>query len=174
MRLSLKPAAAALLAATLALTACTSSSGTSPNPSSRASISAPSSGAGTTTSVTASGTAKSSTSAGRNTKPTALPSGVTAQTLPTSVANVVDKRKNVAITSCAAVSGGWGAKGTAVNRSPKPVTYTITIFFTTTQATTLASAATKVTVKSGQTAKWSASAKLKAPRTMLCVLRGVG
>ena len=89
------------------------------------------------------------------------------------MANVVDKRKSVTVTSCAAITGGWGANGTAANKSTKPVTYTITIFFTTDQATTIASATTKTTVKAGGTAKWAATAKFKAAGTMLCVLRGV-
>jgi hypothetical protein len=100
---------------------------------------------------------------------------ITAQPLPTgSIANDIDKRKAIAITACAAISGGWSASGTATNDSLVTATYAITIFFTTAQATVLDYATTTVKVAAGKSQKWSAAALFTAPKGMRCVLRGVG
>ena len=159
---------AMVAAAALLVTGCTSSSTAAP----RSSGSSAAMSTGTSVSVSrTSGPAVSTTR--KSVAPNGLPAGVTPQSLPSSVANSVDKRKGVEVTGCAAVAGGWGAKGTAVNKGAKDVAYTITIFFTTSQATTIASAQTKITVKPGATGNWTVSAKFKAADTMLCVLRGV-
>jgi hypothetical protein len=95
--------------------------------------------------------------------------------LPTaSISNDVNKRKAVAIASCAPSDGGWSASGTAQNSGTSAETYNITIFFTTTQATTLDYATTSVKVSPGKTEKWTATVKFSAPKDVLCVLRGVG
>ena len=178
MRHRLK-AAAAVVAAALVLGGCTSTSSTTGTPSTSAASTTPGSVVAPTTSESATPTSPGSAGSRTTGKSSGtsvaggLPPGVTPQTLPTKVRNSIDKRKSVAITSCAGVSGGWGAKGTASNKGAKDETFTITIFFTTSQATTIASAVTKVTVKPGDTANWAASSKFKAADTMLCVLRGV-
>ncbi len=82
-------------------------------------------------------------------------------------------RTQVAITSCAAVDGGWGASGTAKNPGTSAVTYDITIFFTSTGATVLDYATASVKVAAGKTENWTAAAKFAAPSNVLCVLRGV-
>ena len=102
-----------------------------------------------------------------------LPKGVKPAAVPTKVANDVDDRKNVVMSGCKATDGGWGATGTATNPGKKDVTYKVTVFFTTTAATTINSASTEVDVKAGDTVKWDAAKKFTAPDNMLCVLRGV-
>ena len=98
---------------------------------------------------------------------------ITPQSLPSSVANSILKRKNVVITSCSATDRGWQAKGVAINKSTSPATYTITVFFTTSQATAVAWAYTHVTVEPGVTSPWTATATFNPADNMLCVLRGV-
>jgi hypothetical protein len=97
-----------------------------------------------------------------------------ATSVPTKVANNVKSRKNVQLTSCKKVAGGWGAAGTASNPGTKAAAYTITVFFTTTSATVVGMGKTQVTVAPGGTQDWTAAGKFKAPAKMLCVLRGVG
>lgn len=90
-----------------------------------------------------------------------------------SIINSVTRRKQVEISDCSAVAGGWGASGTAKNPEGEKTTYEITIFFTTSSATVLNFARTSVSVEPGQTAKWTASAKFATPKDTRCVLRGV-
>jgi hypothetical protein len=105
-----------------------------------------------------------------------LPLGVKAATsIPGRVPNSPGLRRNVDMSTCKAVEGGWSAAGTASNPGSKEnVDYTITVFFTTTSATVLDSVQTKVTVKPGDKHTWRASKKFTAPPKTLCVLRGVG
>ena len=77
------------------------------------------------------------------------------------------------MSGCAATGDGWGATGTATNPGKDDVTYTVTVFFTTTSATTIDSASTDVDVKAGGTVTWKAAKKFTHPADMLCVLRGV-
>ncbi|SDJ09613.1 hypothetical protein SAMN05444157_1713 [Frankineae bacterium MT45] len=93
---------------------------------------------------------------------------------PASIRNDVKLRRQVSITSCAAKPGGWQAKGKAVNTGKKNVVLTITVFFTTTSATVLDYATTKVAVPAGGDADWTAAADFAAEPSMNCVLRGVG
>jgi len=93
--------------------------------------------------------------------------------IPTSVANVDTKRKDVVLTGCAAIPGGWSASGSALNPTKSTLTYKITVFFTTTAATDIDYAVTTVTVKPGVTQHWTASKVFSAPASMLCVLTGV-
>jgi hypothetical protein len=93
--------------------------------------------------------------------------------LPDSVPNDPDVRKNVAQTKCEAVDGGWGAEGTATNPGTAPVTYSITVYFTTPTATVLDYATTTVSVAPGATEKWSASKQFAAVADMLCPMPGI-
>ena len=115
-----------------------------------------------------------STSASTKQTPAPSSSGTGATPVPTQVANDTKLRKNVTLSSCKSVAGGWGASGTAMNPGTKPVDYTITIFFTTTSATVVSTAATHITVSPGGKEVWTVNRKFKAPPKMLCVLRGVG
>jgi hypothetical protein len=90
------------------------------------------------------------------------------------IPNDVALRRQVQITSCTSKPGGWQAKGTATNTGSKTVDLTITVFFTTTKATVLDYATTKVQVPGGASKDWTASADFAAEPTMRCVLRGVG
>lgn len=81
--------------------------------------------------------------------------------------------KNVTISKCAKTDDGWGASGTAKNTGTKDATYSITVFFTTTGATVIATAETKVDVKAGRSADWTAAATFTAAPEMRCVIRGV-
>ncbi|GGK67250.1 hypothetical protein Sme01_09750 [Sphaerisporangium melleum] len=101
--------------------------------------------------------------------------GVNAQAnpLPKKIANDPEVRRNVALTKCAAMPGGWEARGTARNPGGKPVTYKIVVFFTTTQATTLDYAQALVKVPPGETVDWHASKKFRAEQEMLCPVPGI-
>jgi hypothetical protein len=103
-----------------------------------------------------------------------LPAGVVPAAIPTDVPNSVEARSSVAMTSCEAAPGGWAAAGTVTNSGKTAVDYTITVFFTTTKATVIDSAQTKVSVDPGSKKSWTATKKFGAASQMLCVLRGVG
>jgi hypothetical protein len=108
-------------------------------------------------------------------KAVGLPNGVVGATdVPTTVPNKADLRKNVAISSCEAVEGGWAASGTASNPGKNATSYTITIFFTTDQATVISTGQTTVQVQPDGKQSWSVNQKFTAPAHTLCVLRGVG
>jgi hypothetical protein len=108
-------------------------------------------------------------------RPAALPAGVVGATaVPTDVANQPTLRANVTISSCARAPGGWAASGTARNPTATAVTYTVTVFFTTSSATVLGSATSKVTIPAHGSQEWNAPAKLTPANPTRCVLRGVG
>ena len=108
--------------------------------------------------------------------PGGLPAGVTVGELPAAadIGNDNDKRVDVSITGCAAVDGGWGASGQASNTSEETRNYAITVFFTTTDSTTVDFAVAEVEVEPGEIGRWEASGQFAAPEDMFCVLRGVG
>lgn len=93
--------------------------------------------------------------------------------VPTKVANAPTLRKNIVQTACAAIPGGWKASGTAANPGKRPVTYKIVVFFTTTKATTLNYAETRVPVEPGKKANWTAEKKFPAEKQMLCPMPGI-
>ncbi|MEO3814274.1 hypothetical protein ABGB17_35195 [Sphaerisporangium sp. B11E5] len=93
--------------------------------------------------------------------------------VPTKIANDPDIRDNITQTKCAAIPGGWSAQGTAKNPGRKEITYKIIVHFTTTKATTLDYAQTRVTVPPGETTKWSAEKHFAAQREMLCPMPGI-
>jgi hypothetical protein len=124
------------------------------------------------TSKHAASTSRSSTT---STPGAGLPPGVVVATsIPNSVANSPALRKNVTISACQAVDGGWSASGTAINPGAQSEDYTITVFFTDDAATVIDSVETKVSVSPGGHEKWTAAGKFIAPAKTLCVLRGVG
>lgn len=93
--------------------------------------------------------------------------------IPASVANDPKVRKSVSLSECSPTAGGYHAGGRATNSGTSPVTYAVTVFFTTESATTLNYAATTVTVDPGKSSSWSVSKKFTGPKAMRCVLRGV-
>ncbi|MDN3359070.1 hypothetical protein [Actinomadura sp. DC4] len=93
--------------------------------------------------------------------------------VPTKIANEPKVRKNVALTKCAEIPGGWSAEGTATNPGKKPVTYKITVHFTTRQATTLDYAEALVPVAPGKTVPWAAEKEFHAEKKMLCPTPGI-
>lgn len=104
---------------------------------------------------------------------TTLP--VATPTVPGPIANNVQFRKDVSLTACAAVTGGWSARGTAVAPGTKPATYKITVFFVTDPGDTVeGSALTTVSVPAGKSVSWVATGHFQPTATMQCVLRGVG
>ena len=102
------------------------------------------------------------------------PSSTGATAVPTDVANDIDLRKNVRLSSCKRIGNGWSASGTATNPDTKPVDYTITVFFTTAKATVVGTGETHVRVDPGDKKSWAVNRKLGAHSKTLCVLRGVG
>lgn len=104
-----------------------------------------------------------------------LPPGVTGvSVLPTNVPNVPTTRAQTAISSCAAVKGGWAAGGIMANPTAEKASYTITVYFTTSSATVIGTAQTTVEVGGNSKADWTASDQfIPAPETK-CVLVGVG
>lgn len=103
-----------------------------------------------------------------------LPPGVSPATdVPTSVPNDPSARSAVSVAECAAVDGGWRASGTAAGSGDARRTYEITVFFTTSTATVLATGSTIVDVPAGGSADWTISESFTAPAGTLCVLTGV-
>jgi hypothetical protein len=104
-----------------------------------------------------------------------LPSGVAqAGKVPTKVPNEPALRHNVTISDCSKTEHGWKAAGRANNPTDKTITYALTVFFTTEQATVLKAADTHVTVEPGKTADWTITKDFATTPKTLCVLRGVG
>jgi hypothetical protein len=93
---------------------------------------------------------------------------------PSQITNSVRLRRQVQITSCVSTPTGWKAVGSAVNPAAKQIQLKITVFFTTTAATVLDYAQTKVSIPAGKTREWTAAARFRPEPTMRCVLRGVG
>ncbi|MGL4744241.1 MAG: hypothetical protein ACRCXL_07615 [Dermatophilaceae bacterium] len=89
------------------------------------------------------------------------------------IVNEPAARKDVTQQGCAAAEGGWGASGSVRNSTKKEADYTIVVSFTNSKSTVLARGTKKVTVAPGKSAKWATSAKFKAPKDVVCVLRGV-
>jgi hypothetical protein len=115
--------------------------------------------------------AASSSSASSTAPPVTQPKSV-----PASVPNkagVITKRL-VTVSSCKKVDGGWQASGSAKGANGKSAKYTVTVFFTTKQATVQAFGSTKVAVPSGQSKDWSVTSKFAAADGTQCVLRGAG
>lgn len=132
----------------------------------------------TTTSTTVAAKAKATTtSTSGGGSPTSAPSSTTTSvsttTVPANVPNQDNVRKNVILKNCAASSGGWSAGGVVNNPSGSSTTYKITIFFTSTGATDLASGSTSVPLSAHGSDLWSVKATFAAPSQVLCVLRGV-
>ncbi len=93
--------------------------------------------------------------------------------MPTAVANVVPLRQLVTLTGCDAEPGGWRAAGAASNPTSKAVTYTITVFFTTDQATVETFGKTTVTLPAQKSTAWTLPVLFAADPSTLCVLRAV-
>jgi imidazole glycerol phosphate synthase subunit HisF len=91
----------------------------------------------------------------------------------TTIVNQPVARKAVTAKACKQTSSGWTATGTVTNPNAKQTTYTIVISFTTKASTVLARGTTKVTLKSGATKAWTASANSAKTKGVQCVLRGV-
>jgi hypothetical protein len=89
------------------------------------------------------------------------------------IVNEPAARKDVTQNGCTAADGGWGASGTVRNSTTKDASYVIVVSFTNSKSTVLARGTKKLKVAAGKSAKWSASAKFKAPKDVVCVLRGV-
>lgn len=128
-------------------------------------------GAGLLTGCTSSSTshAKSSVAAAKTTASPTLVQGK----LPDKITNSVKIRQFVTQTKCAAIAGGWSASGTAKNPTAAIRTYKITVFFTTTKATTLNFAIATVKVAPAKTGTWTASKKFPAQKQMLCPMPGI-
>lgn len=96
-----------------------------------------------------------------------------ASSIPPPTGNVVSLFKTVTMSSCEAAPGGWKAAGTIHNTTGKAHGYQILVYFTTDQATVIDSADTTVSVATGQSATWHASAKFKTAPKMRCVIVSV-
>ena len=134
------------------------------------------SGSATTTSTTtvaATTTTSTSKSGAATPPPTSTTTSVATTTVPANVPNQDNVRKNVILKNCSASSGGWSAGGVVNNPSASSTTYKITIFFTSTGATDLASGSTSVPLNAHGSSLWSVKATFAAPSQVLCVLRGV-
>ena len=93
--------------------------------------------------------------------------------IPTNVPDQARVRPDVNLINCGQTKGGWSAGGTVQNSLRRRATYIITVFFTSAQATDLASAVTSVPLAAGQSKLWSTQATFAAPGQVLCVLHGV-
>ena len=72
-------------------------------------------------------------------------------------------RKDVQLLNCGSTKGGWSAGGTVRNTLGHDTTFDITVFFTSTEAMDLASAATSVPLNAHQSKLWSVKATFAAP-----------
>lgn len=104
------------------------------------------------------------------TSSTAVPSD---PVVPKSIPNDPKVRKYVVLSECAPIAGGWRASGTVTNPGKSPVSYAVTVSFTTKGATVIGVSQTDLTVAPGKTTSWSVTKKLKAADSTRCVLRGV-
>ena len=93
--------------------------------------------------------------------------------IPLTVPNQAQARKAVTLSSCAGTKAGGHAAGTIAAPGTSAATFTITVFFTTRQATVLGYAATTVRAAPGQATPWKVSGHFTAPPGLRCVLRGV-
>lgn len=98
----------------------------------------------------------------------------TSGSVPTAVANNLAKRQDVTLTGCASAPGGWLASGTAHNLAKSSTKYSITVFFTTDQATVESYGTTVVDVSPGKDDPWKVLVRFQADPSTMCVLRGVG
>jgi len=89
------------------------------------------------------------------------------------VPNQDSVRKDVQLLNCRSTKGGWSACGRVRNTLGHDTTVDITVFFTSTEAMDLASAATSVPLNAHQSKLWSVEGTFAAPAQLLCVLRGV-
>ncbi|MGL5857936.1 MAG: hypothetical protein ACRC35_05940 [Angustibacter sp.] len=89
------------------------------------------------------------------------------------IVNEPGARKDVTVVGCAKQDGGWGAKGQIRNTGKADASYTVVVSFTNAKSTVLARDTTKVAVAAGKTKNWSTTARFKAPKEVVCVLRGV-
>jgi PBP1b-binding outer membrane lipoprotein LpoB len=104
--------------------------------------------------------------------PTSLPTYIQ-YPVPATVRDVAAKRQQVHIDSCSSTGSGASATGTIHNSGSKPVSYDITVFFTSNTATAVNYATATVTVGAAATASFTAKRTFAAPVALLCVLAGV-
>jgi hypothetical protein len=142
-------AGAALCAAGLLLTSCSSSG----KPSAATSSAGP------------------STSASPGTKASSYPGSTltAASSIPPATGNKVALRKQVTQTGCAATTGGWQVSGT-VHNTGATRSYTILTYFTTSRATVIDSVTTVVHLGAGKTVAWHASKKFATAPGMRCAI----
>ncbi|MFJ9317739.1 hypothetical protein ACIRN4_26350 [Pimelobacter simplex] len=152
------PALAVALVLTLALAGC-GGGAPAPGPSAGSSTASPRSGPSAT---------------GAATDPATTTIRRPDVTVPRKVVNRPAARDRVTVTGCRAADGGWSASGRAVGRRAGADQLTITVFFTTEQATVVAWGQTTVDVPDGRSAEWSVRANLPVEGELRCVLRGVG
>lgn len=103
---------------------------------------------------------------------TAKTAAAAAPGVPLAVPNSVRARKAVTLTGCAATRAGGHASGIVIAPGTGVATYTITVFFTTRQATVIGYGTAKVRARPGRTTPWAVGRHFKAPPGMRCVLRG--
>jgi hypothetical protein len=89
------------------------------------------------------------------------------------VVNEPNARRDVTVEGCSSRDGGWQAKGKIKNSGDKVAAYTVVVSFTNAASTVLARTTERVTVPAGKARTWDASARFKAPKSVVCVLRGV-
>jgi hypothetical protein len=89
------------------------------------------------------------------------------------IVNEPDARKDVTLAGCSTQDGGWRATGKIKNTKKESLDYTIVISFTNEKSTVLARSVEKVTVAAGKSKSWQAEARFQAPKKVVCVLRGV-
>ena len=91
--------------------------------------------------------------------------------IPTKVPDEASVRPDVQLINCGQTKGGWSAGGTVQNSLRRRTTYIITVFFTSAQATDLASAVTSVPLAAGKSKFWSTQATFPL-RAKCCAYSG--
>jgi len=104
---------------------------------------------------------------------TASPAVVGATDAPTIVPNDPDLRKDVTMTSCGAVKGGWQASGRIINHSSAARDYHVEVFFTSLQTTVLGSGVIVVRIDAGASKAWKVADQFTPAKPTVCVVTGV-
>jgi hypothetical protein len=129
--------------------------------------------AGALTAVVVAGALAACTGAPASPSTSGAPATPTTIAAPSSIPNDPALRHDVAMTSCAATKGGWGARGRIVNGSREGHDYRITVLFTTSAASVIGAGDATVHVAAGATGDWTITAPIASAPTALCVLAGV-
>lgn len=88
------------------------------------------------------------------------------------VTDVPAQARQVALTGCRAVDGGWQAEGDATNPGDDTVRYPVTIYFTSDQGVLVATGVTEVLIPPRATVQWRVSMSAAVASGVHCAVLG--